>query len=198
ADRGGRPQRHRQDPRGLMTPTGLRHRLSAHDSVFLYWERPEQPMHVGECMVYRGSITAADMVRMIEERLHLLPRYRQKVVFTPLSLAHPTWEDDPDFDVRNHVDEMTLPAPGDDVVLPERAAGAVDLLRPGGARRLLDRLGPLARAAVDAGPMTVVPPPRTPFNRPISPARQFAWVELPIDEVAAVRRRLDATVNDLV
>ena len=91
-----------------MTPTGLRHRLSAHDSVFLYWERPEQPMHVGECMVYRGSITAADMVRMIEERLHLLPRYRQKVVFTPLSLAHPTWEDDRDFDVRNHVDDALL------------------------------------------------------------------------------------------
>jgi diacylglycerol O-acyltransferase / wax synthase len=273
-----------------VSPTGLRHRLSAHDSVFLYWERPEQPMHVGECMVYRGSITAADMVRMIEERLHLLPRYRQKVVFTPLSLAHPTWEDDPDFDVRNHVDEMTLPAPGDDVVLSEvggrlfselldrsrplwkltvlsghasgdtivllklhhamvdgvssielievlhspvggqrppssgpaprsspgtvdlvrdavadslgagldRARGAVDLLRPGGPKRLLERLGPLARAAVDTGPMTVVPPPRTPFNRPISPARQFAWVELPIDEVGAVRRRLDATVNDLV
>jgi diacylglycerol O-acyltransferase / wax synthase len=273
-----------------MTPTGLRHRLSAHDSVFLYWERPEQPMHVGECMVYRGSVTAADMVRMIEERLHLLPRYRQKVVFTPLSLAHPTWEDDPDFDVRNHVDEMTLPAPGDDVVLSEvggrlfselldrgrplwrltvlhghasgntvvflklhhamvdgvssielievlhspvggdrapssqppprsspgtidlvrdavadrlgavldRAGGAVDVLRPGGPGRLLERLGPLARAAVDTGPMAVVPPPRTPFNRPISPARQFAWVELPIDEVGAVRRRLDATVNDLV
>jgi WS/DGAT/MGAT family acyltransferase len=274
-----------------MTPNGLRRRLSAHDSVFLYWERPEQPMHVGECMVYRGRITAGDMVRMIEERLHLLPRYRQKVVFTPLGFAHPAWEDDPDFDVRNHVDEMTLPAPGDDVVLSEvggrlfselidrsrplwkltvlhghesgntivflklhhamvdgvssielievlhsatagrppaagepvspkptpgrvdvirdavadqlgavldRAGGAVDLLRPGGPRRLLGRLGALARAAVDTGPMTVVPPPRTPFNRPISPARQFAWVELPIDEVSAVRRRLDATVNDLV
>jgi WS/DGAT/MGAT family acyltransferase len=41
------------------------------------------------------------------------------VVFPPLGLAHPTWEDDPDFDLRNHVEELTLPAPGDDRVLSE-------------------------------------------------------------------------------
>ena len=126
-----------------MTANGLRHRLSAHDFVFLYWERPEQPMHVGECMVYRGTFTAGDMVRMIEERMHLLPRYRQKVVFTPLGIAHPTWEDDPDFDIRNHVDEMTLPAPADDVVLSEVAGRLFG--------ELLDRSRPLWRLTVLRG-----------------------------------------------
>ena len=94
-------------------------RLSAHDSVFLSWERPEQPMHVAECMVYDGHITAADMVAMIRERMHLLPLYRKKIVPAPFGLAHPTWEDDPDFDVANHVEELTLPAPGDDRVLSQ-------------------------------------------------------------------------------
>jgi diacylglycerol O-acyltransferase / wax synthase len=46
--------------------------------------------------------------------MHELPRYRQRVVFPLFGLAHPTWEDDPFFDVANHVDEITIPAPGDD------------------------------------------------------------------------------------
>jgi diacylglycerol O-acyltransferase / wax synthase len=92
-------------------------RLTSHDTVFLHWERPEQPMHVAEIMVYDGRITAADMVAMLTERMHLLPRYRQKVVPAPFGVAHPTWEDDPHFDLHNHVAERTLPAPGDNRVL---------------------------------------------------------------------------------
>ena len=95
----------------------LNRRLSAHDSIFLYWEREEQPFHVCECMVYAGKVTASDMIRMLDERMHMLPRYRQRVVFTPLRLNHPTWEDDLTFDLRNHVDETTLPAPSDDRTL---------------------------------------------------------------------------------
>lgn len=66
-------------------------------------------MHVAECMVYEGHITAADMTRMISERIHLLPRYRQMIVQAPFDLANPTWEDDPHFAVANHIAERTLP-----------------------------------------------------------------------------------------
>ena len=48
-----------------------------------------------------------------------MPRYRQKVVFPLFAMAHPTWEDDPAFDIRNHVVELALPAPGDDRALSE-------------------------------------------------------------------------------
>src|SRR5260221_603192 len=126
-------------------------RLSAHDSVFLNWERPEQPMHVAECMVYDGHITAADIVRMIGDRMHLLPRYRQKIVPAPFGIAHPTWEDDPDFDVANHVDEQTLPSPGDDRVL-SRVCGELYC-------RLLERDRPLWHLTVlhgHAGGGTVI------------------------------------------
>jgi diacylglycerol O-acyltransferase len=97
----------------------LNRRLTTTDAAFLYVEKPGQPMHIASCGVYEGHISAAELQQLIVNRLHLLPRYRQKVVFPPFSLAHPTWEDDTDFDIANHVEEMTLPAPADDRVLSE-------------------------------------------------------------------------------
>ena len=112
----------------------LHRRLTTIDATFLYAEKPAQPMHVGGSMVYEGRLPLATLVRALEDRLHLLPRYRQKVVFPLFAVAHPTWEDDAAFDIRNHVAEVTLPPPGDDRVLSEiggRAfAGMLDREHP--------------------------------------------------------------------
>ena len=97
----------------------LNRRLSISDASFLYVEKPNAPMHVGSCLIYDGHVSADALARVLRERIHLMPRYRQKVVFPPFALAHPTWEDDPDFDVSRHVREVTLPAPGDDRILSE-------------------------------------------------------------------------------
>jgi diacylglycerol O-acyltransferase len=97
----------------------LNRRLSISDASFLYVEKPNAPMHVGSCLIYDGHVSADALTSVLRERIHLMPRYRQKVVFPPFALAHPTWEDDPDFDVSRHVREATLPAPGDDRVLSE-------------------------------------------------------------------------------
>jgi diacylglycerol O-acyltransferase len=102
-----------------MSSTQLKRRLTTLDAGFLYAERPGQPMHVGGCMIYAGHLTRDELSRIVLERLHLLPRYRQRLAFTPFGLAHPTWEDDPAFDIAHHVEELTLPAPGDDRVLSE-------------------------------------------------------------------------------
>ena len=112
----------------------LHRRLTTIDATFLYAEKPAQPMHVGGSMVYEGRLPLGTLVRALEDRLHLLPRYRQKVVFPLFAVAHPTWEDDAAFDIRNHVAEVTLPPPGDDRVLSEiggRAfAGMLDREHP--------------------------------------------------------------------
>jgi len=250
-------------------------------------------MHVAECLVYDGHFTAADLIKMIQDRLHLLPRYRQKIVSPPLGIAPPTWEDDPDFDVANHVDEGFLPAPGDDKVLSQiggqlfvelldrsrplwkatvlqghqsggtivflklhhamvdgvssidllevlhdtepnapappgpikpweprpmpgsasRFAGAlanqaevtagrvrraVGVLDPRGTRRRLGQLRTVARTLAETTPMVWRRAPETPFNRPISAAREFAWLELPFDDVQVTRKQIGATVNDMV
>ncbi len=94
-------------------------RLTTLDASFLYCEKPKEPLHIGACTIYEGHISREALMHTFLERLHLLPRYRQKAVFPPFGLAHPTWEDDPDFDLRNHVEELTLPALADDRVLSE-------------------------------------------------------------------------------
>ena len=102
-----------------MTAKALNRRLTTLDATFLYTEKSTQPMHVGGSMVYEGHLPLEVLVHALESRLHLLPRYRQKVVFPPFAMAHPTWEDDPAFDIRHHVEEVTLPPPGDDRALSE-------------------------------------------------------------------------------
>ena len=117
-----------------MTQTRLNRRLTTLDSTFLYFEKAEQPMHIGGCMLYEGRISRDELARTLLGRLHRLPRYRQKVVFPPFTLTHPTWEDDPDFAIANHLDEVTLPAPADDRVLAEVGgrvyAGMLDRAHP--------------------------------------------------------------------
>lgn len=100
-----------------MTSSTLNRRLTTQDASFLYTERPNQPMHGASIGVYEGELTRDEVIRVMEGRLHLLPRYRQRVVFPPFGIAHPTWEDDPSFDIRNHIVEETIPAPGDDRAL---------------------------------------------------------------------------------
>jgi WS/DGAT/MGAT family acyltransferase len=86
-----------------MSQPKLNHRLSSLDSVFLYLERKECPMHIGSTSIFEGNITYKELVKHLEDRLFLLPRYVQKVVPDPFNLAHPTWEDCEDFDIRNHI-----------------------------------------------------------------------------------------------
>lgn len=92
-------------------------RLTSTEASFLYREKPHEPMHIGGCGVYQGHISRHTVLHLLADRLHQLPRYRQKVIFPPLGLAHPSWVDDPDFDLSHHVEEVTLPDPGDDNAL---------------------------------------------------------------------------------
>jgi WS/DGAT/MGAT family acyltransferase len=102
--------------------------LSGLDAWFLYGERHEAPLHIGGTYIFSGTTAfkggrgALGLARTIEERLHLVPRYRQKVVWLPANLGNPVWVDDPDFDLSYHVRRAALAAPGDDAVLREYAA----------------------------------------------------------------------------
>jgi WS/DGAT/MGAT family acyltransferase len=61
-------------------------------------------------------------VELIEQRIALVPRYRQKVRHVPGNLARPVWVDDPEFDVAYHVRRSALPKPGSDEQLTELVA----------------------------------------------------------------------------
>ena len=90
-------------------------RLSALDVSFLYLEEPTTPMHVGSVLVFRPPAEGFDyerLVELIEKRIALVPRFRQKIKEVPGHLANPVWVDDEEFDVEYHVRRSALPKPG--------------------------------------------------------------------------------------
>ena len=81
----------------------LNHRLTSLDAAFLYLEKKECPLHIGSTSIFEGKITRRNLIKHIGDRLHLVPRYLQKVVPDPFLIGHPTWETDDDFDIENHI-----------------------------------------------------------------------------------------------
>ena len=100
-------------------------RLSGLDASFLALEERGAHMHVGSVLRFDGAAPEYDeLVGHLERRLHLVPRYRQKLAFAPLVQSRPVWVDDPHFNPRYHVRHTALPAPGDERAL-RRLAGRV-------------------------------------------------------------------------
>jgi WS/DGAT/MGAT family acyltransferase len=98
-------------------------RLTALDSSFLHLEDGGAHMHVAAVMTFDGPAPAYDdLVEAIESRLHLVPRYRQRLAFVPLGQGRPRWVDDPHFNVNYHIRHTALPAPGSDQELKRLAA----------------------------------------------------------------------------
>jgi diacylglycerol O-acyltransferase / wax synthase len=91
------------------------HRLSALDASLLYLEDSTTPMHIGGVAIFRRPRNGFDYERLlalIERRLSLVPRYRQRIRHVPGHLARPVWTDDTEFDITHHVRLSALPKPG--------------------------------------------------------------------------------------
>jgi diacylglycerol O-acyltransferase len=98
-------------------------RLSAIDASFLAQERANSHMHVGAVLIFDGPAPAYDdFLTHIRSRLHLVPRYRQKLAFPPLETGRPVWVDDPTFNLSYHVRHTALPQPGSEDQLRALAA----------------------------------------------------------------------------
>jgi diacylglycerol O-acyltransferase len=89
-------------------------RMTSLDATFYYLERTGQLLHVGGVYTVEGAIDFDRLLADVGARMHLIPRYTQRVLAVPFNLAHPTWEPDPNFDVRHHVMHHKLRAPGSD------------------------------------------------------------------------------------
>jgi diacylglycerol O-acyltransferase len=101
-----------------MSQIESRRRMTGADAMFLYFERKEMPLHIG-CVAILDGPFDGESERLIEARLPEIPRYRQRVMFSPLNLTHPCWEDDPEFDIRNHITHTRLDPPGTEQQLSE-------------------------------------------------------------------------------
>src|SRR5918998_6971437 len=88
-------------------------RLSAIDAGFLAQERGNTHMHIGGLARFDGEPPALEeFLAHIESRLHLVPRYRQKLATPPLETGRPLWVDDPTFNLAYHVRHTALPESG--------------------------------------------------------------------------------------
>jgi diacylglycerol O-acyltransferase / wax synthase len=98
-------------------------RLTALDSSFLHLEDAATHMHVASVMLFEGDPPPYDeLLDHIERRLHLVPRYRQRLAFVPLAQGRPRWVDDPHLNLRYHVRSTALPSPGSEEQLKALAS----------------------------------------------------------------------------
>jgi diacylglycerol O-acyltransferase len=98
-------------------------RLSALDALFLYAEDGTSHMHIGSCAVFAGPApTPRRLATWIDGKLHLVPRFRQRVRFVPGNLGRPVWIDDETFDLDRHLRTVRLDPPGDEAGLCELVA----------------------------------------------------------------------------
>ena len=112
-------------------------RLTGLDTAFLHLEdHSTAHMHVASVMIFEGQApTPQELVDHVESRLHLVPRYRQRLAYVPLDQGRPVWTDDPHFNPHYHIRHTALPRPGDEAAL-KRLAGRLFSQR-------LDRSKPL-------------------------------------------------------
>ncbi|MEO8091198.1 MAG: wax ester/triacylglycerol synthase family O-acyltransferase [bacterium] len=98
-------------------------RLSALDTSFLTNESSASHMHVGAVAIFEGPPPSyADLLGHVRSRLHLVPRFRQKLAFPPAPTGRPFWVDDPAFNLEYHLRHSALPAPGSEEQLRNMAA----------------------------------------------------------------------------
>jgi diacylglycerol O-acyltransferase len=111
-------------------------RLTVLDEMFLHLEGPDTHMHVGGVAIYDGPPPDyQDLLDMVSSRLHLAPRFRQRLATVPLGLGRPVWVDDTHFNLEYHVRHTALPAPGDRMKLNRLTARVMS--------QQLDRTKPL-------------------------------------------------------
>ncbi len=113
-------------------------RVSSADVAFFHLEKRSTPQHVGGLAVFEpppGGFDYDRLLGLLEERISLVPRFRQKLRNVPFGIAKPVWADDPSFDITYHVRRSALPQPGTHDGLLEFCARI--------QARLLDRSRPL-------------------------------------------------------
>jgi NRPS condensation-like uncharacterized protein len=112
-----------------------RRNLTPADACWLYseWEKNHQTV---------SSFLTTDRLIDLEEYRHLVqtrlldkyPVFKQKAVMSRNPLLMPHWEDDPDFDINNHIEVVDLAPPGDkaalEALISEQRAPLLDRERP--------------------------------------------------------------------
>ncbi|WP_055475592.1 wax ester/triacylglycerol synthase domain-containing protein [Gordonia sp. HS-NH1] len=130
-------------------------RLSPRDAMYYFLDDSRSTTHLGALLIVdpvaerdtaggpepsghaarESMFDYSRLVSLVENRLQLIPRYRQTVREVTLGLARPVWVDDRDFDINFHIRRAGLPRRGESVDLDDLVARVMS--------RPLDRTRPL-------------------------------------------------------
>ena len=93
--------------------------LTGLDSMFLYAENSRMPLEVSSLHIYdpstapHGTVRFKEILATFDNRLEQAGIFHRKILELPLSLDHPYWVEDENFDIEYHVRHIALPKPGD-------------------------------------------------------------------------------------
>jgi diacylglycerol O-acyltransferase / wax synthase len=102
-------------------------RLGPEDAQILKLGRDVIRGHTCKVLILERSGAASlpnvkSLRRHVEQRLDRAPRFRQRIVRTPLGVASPVWCDDQDFDIARHITSLAADRPLDRRGLEELVA----------------------------------------------------------------------------
>ena len=83
-----------------------RDRFNYQDAGLVSFDRDSFPHNIGSVGIFEGAIPFDQYLAHVEERLDLVPRYRQRMIPAPFHLASPVWRDDPSFEARPSTSRM--------------------------------------------------------------------------------------------
>lgn len=92
-------------------------RLNPMDAQFVGAENAgaHTSMAIACSAIFEGPAPSyCEFLASVADRLEAVPIFRRKLLTVPFNLGPPVWADDPGFDLRYHVRQTALPAPGSD------------------------------------------------------------------------------------
>lgn len=115
------------------------------DAAWYHMDSASNPAIVTMIATTAAPLAFARVRSVLERRLLLFERFRQRVVETGWPLAAPAWEDVPDFDIDRHLHRIALPAPHDEAALlalvGQLASQPLDHALPLWQAHVVDRVG---------------------------------------------------------
>jgi len=120
--------------------------MTAVDTAWCHMEREDNPMMITGVLVLDRQVDVNQFRELLEKRLLRYNRFSQRVVERD---GKAFWEDDPHFNLDNHLHHIALPHPGDQEALEELVADLastpwISIIRSGSSILLtVIRVGPL-------------------------------------------------------
>jgi len=86
--------------------------LSNVDAAWLHMEDPTNLMTITAVMSFADKLEFAEVKSLVEDRLLIYDRFRQRVERPAVPFTKPRWVEHDDFNLRSHLQRVALPDPG--------------------------------------------------------------------------------------